>query len=91
MQAELQAELLPCNHHLPEDHQSRRKKVRTLPKKVCNFTLDDIGQYAGSDDKNESVKEKRDELLDGIIEIDRTFLRWRPVSVTDSNPQPLTI
>jgi hypothetical protein len=69
MQAELQAELLPCNHHRPEDHQSRRTKVRTLPKKLCNFTLDDIGQYAGSDDKNESVQEKRDELLDGIIEM----------------------
>ena len=30
---------------------------------------------------------RRDELLDGIIEIDKT---WRPVSVTDSNLQPLT-
>lgn len=52
---------------------------------------DDGDQYAGSDDKKESVEEKSDELLDGIIEIDRTFLRWRPVSVADSNPQPLTI
>ena len=52
---------------------------------------DDGDQYAGSDDKKESVEEKSDELLDGITEIDRTFLRWRPVSVADSNPQPLTI
>ena len=30
------------------------------------------------------------ELLDGIIEINTTFLRWRPVSVTNSNLQLLT-
>lgn len=51
---------------------------------------DDGEHYVGSDDKKESVEEKSDELLDGIIEIDRTFLRWRPVSEVASNPKPLT-
>ena len=34
--------------------------------------------------KEESVE------VDGVLEIDRTFYRWRPATAAASNPKPLT-